>query len=231
RLHVLRRRVDVAVQFELQRHRGCAQRARRGHLRDAGDLAELACERLGDGGRHGFRACAGQGRRNADGRKVHLRQGRHRQQSERHEPAERDCHHQQRRGDRPVTEGCGNIHGASFCATGFSGPVASTLTPARRRYWPLTTTRSPACKPPVTTLTASSLGPTEIGRFSALSSAPITQANGPWELRCTTAGGTVTTFFNVSASTRTRTNSPGQSLASSLGKDAFSLIVLVAWSI
>ena len=86
-----------------------------------------------------------------------------------------------------MNEGCGNIHGASFCATGFSGPVASTLTPARRRYWPLTTTRSPACKPLVTTLTASSLGPTEIGRFSAVSSAPITQANGPWELRCTTA--------------------------------------------
>ena len=51
--------------------------ARRGHLRDAGDLCELALQRLRHRGRHGFRAAAGQARGNLDGREVDLRQGRH----------------------------------------------------------------------------------------------------------------------------------------------------------
>ena len=62
-------------------------------------------------------------------------------------------------------------------------------------------------------------------------SSAITHAKGPCELRCTTAAGTVAAFFKVSISTRTRTNSPGQSRLFSFANLAFNLIVLVVWSI
>ena len=58
-LHVLRGGIDVAVEVELQRDRGRPERAGRGHLRDAGDLGELALERRRDRGGHGVRAGAG----------------------------------------------------------------------------------------------------------------------------------------------------------------------------
>jgi hypothetical protein len=49
-LHVARGRVDVAVQVELQGDAGRAQAARRGHLGDRRDAAELALERRGHRG-------------------------------------------------------------------------------------------------------------------------------------------------------------------------------------
>ena len=59
-LHVASGGVDIAIEIELQSDVGGAEAARGGHLRDAGDAAELALERSGDGGGHGLRTGAGQ---------------------------------------------------------------------------------------------------------------------------------------------------------------------------
>src|SRR5262249_14266224 len=66
--------VDVAVEVELDRDRGRAQRTGRGHLRDAGDLRKLALQRLRDRRGHGFGTGAGQGGIDLDGREIDLRQ-------------------------------------------------------------------------------------------------------------------------------------------------------------
>ncbi len=50
RLHVLGGEIDVAIEAELYRDRCGAERAERGHLRDAGDLADLAFQRRRDRG-------------------------------------------------------------------------------------------------------------------------------------------------------------------------------------
>ena len=105
------------------------------------------------------------------------------------------------------------------------------MAPGRNRYWPLTTMRSPAFSPLVTMVMSSALGPASMGRFSTVLSGLTTQAKTPCELRCMAAEGMVTAFFSVFASTRTRTNSPGHSRSSSLGKEALRRMVLVNWSI
>ena len=78
-LHVLRGAVDLAAEIELQRHLADAERARRGHQRQRRDLAELPFQRR----RHQRRDGVGAGARklggDLDGRKVDLRQRRHRQ--------------------------------------------------------------------------------------------------------------------------------------------------------
>ena len=53
-LHVVGGAVDVAVDIELDDDRGVADRRGRGEFGDAGDFAEPALERGGDGGGHGF---------------------------------------------------------------------------------------------------------------------------------------------------------------------------------
>jgi hypothetical protein len=58
-LHFLFGDVDVQIQIELQGDDGAAERARRSHLVQAGNLAKLAFERCGDGGAHDVRAGAG----------------------------------------------------------------------------------------------------------------------------------------------------------------------------
>ena len=79
-LHVLRGRVDVAVEIELNDDRRGAERAQRRHLRDAGNLRELPLERRGDRGGDGFGAGALPGGGDLDGREIDLRQRRDRQE-------------------------------------------------------------------------------------------------------------------------------------------------------
>ena len=79
RLDVARSAVDVAIEAELQRDARVAERARRGHFRDVGDLAQMFLERRGDAGGHCVRVRAGHRRLHRDGRKIDLRQGRDRQ--------------------------------------------------------------------------------------------------------------------------------------------------------
>ena len=99
-LHVVGGAVDVAVEIELDGDRGGAEIARRGHLRDAGNLRELPLQRLRHRGGHGLRAAAGQGGGDLDGREVDLRQRRDRQQRIGDEADEQDAGHQQRGADR-----------------------------------------------------------------------------------------------------------------------------------
>ena len=75
-LHVARRPVDAARQVELQRDARIADRARRGHLGDAGDRAERPFERRREAGGDRFRRGARQAGRDLDGRKVDLGQRR-----------------------------------------------------------------------------------------------------------------------------------------------------------
>ncbi len=71
-LHVTRRAVDVAVEAELQRDAGLADRARRRHLGDVGDLAEMPLQRTCDRGGDILRAGARQRRLHRDGREIDL---------------------------------------------------------------------------------------------------------------------------------------------------------------
>ncbi len=103
-LHVVGGGIDRAVEIELDGDRGGAEIAGRGHLRDAGNLRELALQRLRDRRGHGFRAAAGQRRRDLDGREVDLRQRRYRQQRIGDEADEQDAGHHQRGADRVADE-------------------------------------------------------------------------------------------------------------------------------
>ena len=104
-LYVARRAVDIPVQPELQ---GDARRSHGrggGHLGHVGDLPEMTLERACDGGGDVLRAGAGQGSPYRDGRKIHLRQRRHRQLEKRHGACGCKPERQQRRGDRSADEG------------------------------------------------------------------------------------------------------------------------------
>ena len=79
RLDVAGGAVDVAIEAELERDAGRAERALRRHLVDVGDLAQVALERRRDRGRHRVGARAWHIRLNGDDRKVDLGQGRNRQ--------------------------------------------------------------------------------------------------------------------------------------------------------
>ena len=102
--HVARRAVDVAAEIELDGDAGGAERTGGGHLRDAGDVAELPLQRSGDRRGHDLRAGAGQGGADGDGGEIHLRQRRDRQHSERKRSGEGDRDRQQRGGHRPMDE-------------------------------------------------------------------------------------------------------------------------------
>ena len=126
RLHVLPRRVDVAVEIELDDDRGRAERAQRGQLADARDLRELPLERRGDRRGHGLRARALKVGGDLDGRKIHLRQRGDRQERKGDQADECQRRHQQRGGDRPADERFGEVHellpaaavGGALTATG-----------------------------------------------------------------------------------------------------------------
>ena len=70
-------------------------------------------ERRGDVGGHGLGAGAGQGGADLDGREVHLRQRRHRQQGIADDADQQEGRRQQRGGDGPADEGTGEIHGVA----------------------------------------------------------------------------------------------------------------------
>ena len=108
RLDIGRGRVDVAVEVELDGDGGRAERARRRHLRDAGDLRELRLERLGDRGGHGVGTGAGELGGNLNGGEIDLRQRRDRQSRISDDADEQDADHQQRGGDGMPNERLGD---------------------------------------------------------------------------------------------------------------------------
>ncbi len=69
---VARGAVDIAGEIKLDGDGGCAEAAAGGHLRDTGDVTELAFERSGDRGGHDFCAGAGEAAVDGDGGEIHL---------------------------------------------------------------------------------------------------------------------------------------------------------------
>ena len=171
-LHVVGGAVDVAVEVELDRDRRRSEITRRRHLRDAGNLRELALERLRHRGGHGFRAGAWQAGGDLDGRKIHLRQRRHGQQRIGDQADEQNARHHQRGADGIADEGCGNalahsgltlVWAASELAT-----AVLTRTPGCTRYCPAVITCCPGDRPSSITERPSIDWPTLTLRSSAL---------------------------------------------------------------
>ncbi len=154
RLHVLPRRVDVAVEIELNDDRGGAERALRRELGDARNLRELPLERRGDRGGHGLRACALERGGDLNRGKVHLRQGRDRQKRIGDHAHECQRRHQQRGCDRPADEWFGDVHELP-ADPAIGGEVYVTVALRWSRYCPSVTTRSPPERPEVTIVTLS----------------------------------------------------------------------------
>ena len=95
-LHVARRAVDLAVEVELHRDAGRAERRHRGDLGHARDGAEIALERRRDRRRHDGGIGARPARRHADGRQLHVRHAGDRQEAIRHDPDQHQPDRQQR---------------------------------------------------------------------------------------------------------------------------------------
>ena len=89
-LHIAGSAVDIAAEVELESDRADPKGAGGGHLRNSGDVAELAFQRSGHGGGHYFRAGAGQGGSNGDGCEIDLGQGRNGQIEEGEHARKRD---------------------------------------------------------------------------------------------------------------------------------------------
>jgi len=111
-LHVPRRAIDVAIEVELQRDAGRPERTGRGHFGDPGDLPELTFQRCRHRRRHRTRVGTGQRRTHADGREIHFRQRRHRQQVERQYAKQRQPDRQQRGGDGALDKWRAKVHRA-----------------------------------------------------------------------------------------------------------------------
>ena len=109
-LHVVGRAVDVAAEVELQRDARRPERARGSDLGDPGDPAQRPLEGRGHRRGHGLGARAGQLGSHRDGREIHLRQRRHRQQPECEDARQRDAQRQERRRDRALDEGLRQVH-------------------------------------------------------------------------------------------------------------------------
>ena len=154
RQRIADRSIDLAVQVELQRDLGEAECARRCHLGETRNLAELEFERRRDRCRHGLRIGARQLRRDLKRRIVDVRQRCDRQQRVGDQAADQKADHQKRGRDRPMNEGRGYVHGIIACCA-CCAAASSAASPCRivtgvpgcSRYCPSTTTCSPAFSP------------------------------------------------------------------------------------
>ena len=123
RLDVARRAVDVAVEAELEVDAHRADRARRRHLGDVGDLPEMALKRRRDRRGDDFRASAGQLRLHRDGGKIDLWKRRHRKLEERDGARGRDPEREQDSRDRPSDERGRDAHSAGLpCSASRTAP-------------------------------------------------------------------------------------------------------------
>ena len=110
-LHVTRRAVDLAVEVELNRDVGVAERRGRGDLGDAGDLAKAPLQRRGHRRRHDRRIGARPARRDADGREFDGRHAGDRQEVIGHDTGQQQSDRQQRSANGPADERVGEVHG------------------------------------------------------------------------------------------------------------------------
>ena len=109
-LHVHRGAVEAAVEVELERDLGRAQRVDGGHRIQAGDGRELILERRGHRRRHRLRARAGKAGGDQQRGEVDVRQIADRQRAVRDHAEQRDGRHQQAGGDGPPDECFGEVH-------------------------------------------------------------------------------------------------------------------------
>ena len=218
RLHVLGGGVDVALEAELHGDLGEAERARRRHRVDARDGRELPLERRRHRRRHGVGARAGQARRDLDGGEVHVGQVAHRQQAIGDDAEDEDARHDQRGHDGPPDEELG------------AHALTSTRAPGTSRSWPSVTTRSPAERPLVITVSRPSISPGVTGRDSTVRSGLTTKTYGPCCPVWMACDGTTRASVSVVSVRTTSANWPGQSALSVLSKVALSWIVPVAVS-
>ena len=105
RLHIARRRVDVAAQLELQGDLGAADGAARSHFGDSGNAGKLLLQRSRHGGRHHLGAGAGQIREHLYGGEVDLRKRRDGQEGIGNRARQRDRGQEQCRGNRSSMKG------------------------------------------------------------------------------------------------------------------------------
>ncbi len=99
-LHLLLGDIHIDIEVEAQgQHRRPAGAGGR-HLGQAGHLPELTLQRCRDRAGHHIRAGAGVQGHHPDGRVIHLRQGRYRQQAIRDDTGEDNRQHAQRGGNR-----------------------------------------------------------------------------------------------------------------------------------
>ena len=110
-LHVAGGAVDVAVEVELHGDASVAGAGGRRHLVDAGDAGELALERRGDGGGHGFGVGAGKVGADGDGGELDLRERGDREQLVGDAAGEDDREREQERRDGALDEGRGEVDG------------------------------------------------------------------------------------------------------------------------
>ncbi len=109
-LDVARGAIDVATDAELQVDARGAERTRRGHLADIGDLAEMTLQRTGHRGCHVRRARARQGRLHRNGRNIDVRQRRDRQLEKGDSTGDNQPERQQSGGDGPTDRRAGKTH-------------------------------------------------------------------------------------------------------------------------
>src|SRR5579859_6256665 len=110
-LHVASRGVDVAIEIELKDDARGAVGARRRHLRDAGNVAEITFEGSGDIGGHGFRTCTGQAGADGDGREIDSGKRRYRKKPESHGAGEKNGDGEESRRDGAANERSGEVGG------------------------------------------------------------------------------------------------------------------------
>ena len=189
------------------------------HLVQPRHLSELTLQRRSDQRGHHVGAGAGVQRGHLDGRVIHFRQGRHRQQPVGDEAGDQDGHHRQRGGHGPQDEQARRAHGGVRLSGGRGGAGGRAraqrlvgrlgyrvrslghvdLGPARRRSVPSVTTRSPGCRPSLTATMPLLTAPSLTCRTATVSSswtrktkAPAEPAAPPrWESRWRPARGHV----------------------------------------
>ena len=144
RLHVLRGRVDVPAEVELQHDVRAALRAGRIDRVQPGDGGELLFERQRDRRRHGLRARAGEAGAHLDGGEVHRRQIADRQQPVRHRAEHDDPQHDEGGRDRAFDKQGSDVHDVVFWPAAF---LTLTRLPGTSRRWPSVTTVSPLVRP------------------------------------------------------------------------------------
>ncbi len=109
-LYFTRCSVNIPVQIKLHHHPGTALKAAAGHLCDAGNATQRPFQRCSYRGRHHLRTGTGQAGLHSNHRKIHVRQGRNREQAKTKNTRQYNRHTQQHGRHRATNKGRGQVH-------------------------------------------------------------------------------------------------------------------------